>query len=80
MQKNNAFNIFYFYPNFFSYRFLQNLKKLCDPNKSRIILMAETIKNQFFKKKNSYKHISEFGINLFILKNWKWLSCRESFS
>ena len=41
--------------------------------------MAETIKNQF-PKRNSYKQIAEFGNNLFILENWKRLSCRESFS
>ena len=32
-QENNFINKFYFCPNFFSYRFLPNLKKLCDPNK-----------------------------------------------
>ena len=26
MQKNNAFNQFYFYPNFFSYHFMPNFK------------------------------------------------------
>ena len=41
--------------------------------------MAETIKNQF-SEKNSYKQITEFGNNLFILENWKRLSCGESFS
>ena len=55
--KKNALNKFYFHPNFFSYRFIPNLKKLCDSNKSRIIfleinsLMAGTIKNQFSKTK-----------------------------
>ena len=42
-------------------------------------LIAETIKNQF-SKKNFYKQIAEFGDKLFILENWKRLSCRESFS
>ena len=27
-------------------------------------------------KQNSYKQIAEFGNNLFILENWKRLSCR----
>ena len=31
---NNAFNKFYFYPNFFSYRFILNFQKLCDSDKS----------------------------------------------
>ena len=31
-------------------------------------------------KQNSYKQIAEFDINLFILENWKRLSCRESFT
>ena len=43
MQKNNAINKFYFYPNFFSYRFIPNLKKLYDPNKSRIIFSDKRI-------------------------------------
>ena len=42
-------------------------------------LMAKTIKN-LFSKKNSYNQIAEFGNNLFILENWKRLSCTESFS
>ena len=33
-----------------------------------------------FLKQNSYKKIAEFGNKLFILENWKRLSCRESFS
>ena len=37
MQKNNAFNIFYFCPNFFSYRFIPNFKKWCDSSKSQVI-------------------------------------------
>ena len=36
-QKNNFINKFYFWPKFFSYRFLWNFKKLCDSNKSWII-------------------------------------------
>ena len=36
-QKNNFINKFYFCANFFSYCFLPNLKKSCDPNKLRII-------------------------------------------
>ena len=40
--------------------------------------MAGTIKNQF-SKKNSYEQIAEFGNKLFILENWKRLSCKESF-
>ena len=60
IQKNNFINKFYFWPNFFSYRFLSNFKKLCDYNKSWIIftekrfaitLMAETIKKTFSKMK-----------------------------
>ena len=39
--------------------------------------MAETNKNQF-SKQNFYKQISEFGNNLFILINWKLLTCRKS--
>ena len=42
-------------------------------------LMAETIKKNF-SKRNFYKQIDEFDNNLFIFENWKWLSCRESFS
>ena len=41
MQKNNAFGKFYFYPDFFSYRIVQNLKKLCDSSKSRIIFSGK---------------------------------------
>ena len=41
--------------------------------------MAETIKKHF-PKQNFYKQIVEFDNNLFIFENWKWLSCRESFS
>ena len=36
IQKNNVINKFYFCPNFFSYRFLSNFKKLCDFNKLQI--------------------------------------------
>ena len=36
MQKNNFINKFYFCPNFFSYRFEPNFKKLCDFNKLQI--------------------------------------------
>ena len=42
--------------------------------------MAETIKKTFSKTKFLYKEIAEFDNNLFIFENWKWLSCRESFS
>ena len=41
MQKNNAFNKFYFYPNFISFRFIPNFKKLCDSNKSPIIFSGK---------------------------------------
>ena len=41
-------------------------------------LMAETIKNQF-SKTISCKQIAEFGKKLFILENWKLLSCRDAF-
>ena len=34
IQKNDFINKFYFWPNFFSFRFLPNFKKLCDSNKS----------------------------------------------
>ena len=37
-------------------------------------LMTETIKKHFPKQ------IAEFDNNWFIFENWKWLSCRESFS
>ena len=30
MQKNNAFKKFYFYPNFVSYRFVRNFKKVVE--------------------------------------------------
>ena len=42
-------------------------------------LMAETIKKHFAKR-NFSKQIAEFYNNLLIFENWKWLSCRESFS
>ena len=42
-------------------------------------LMAETILKKF-PKRNFYNQIAEFDNNLFIFENWKWLSCRESFS
>ena len=41
--------------------------------------MAEIIKKHF-PKRNFYKQIAEFDNNLLIFGNWKWLSCRESFS
>ena len=41
--------------------------------------MAETLQKHF-PKRNFYKQIIEFDNNVFIFKNWKWLSCRESFS
>ena len=41
--------------------------------------MAETIKKHF-PKRNFYKQIAEFDNKLFISENWKWLSCRKSFS
>ena len=41
--------------------------------------MAENIKKKF-PKRNFYKQIAEFDNNLFIFENWKWLSCRESFT
>ena len=55
-QKNNFHNKFYFWPNFFSYRFLSNFKKLCDSNKSWIIFSKKRFptspflifKNKFF--------------------------------
>ena len=37
IQRSNAFNQFYFYPNFFSYRFIPNFKKSRDSNEWRII-------------------------------------------
>ena len=37
-------------------------------------LMAETLKINF-PKQNSHKQIAEFSHNLFILENWKRLSC-----
>ena len=40
--------------------------------------MAETIEKHF-PKRNFYKEIAEFGNNLFIFANWKWLSCRNLF-
>ena len=42
-------------------------------------LMAETTKKKF-PKRNFYKQIAEFDNNLFIFKNWKWLTYVESFS
>ena len=42
-------------------------------------LMAETIKKHF-PNRNFHEQIAEFDNNLFIFENWKWLSCRESFS
>ena len=41
--------------------------------------MAESIEKTF-SKRNFYKQIAEFDNDLFIIKNWKWLSCREYFS
>ena len=35
---------------------------------------------KYFPKQNFNKQIAEFDNNLFIFENWKWLSCRESFS
>ena len=43
MQKNNFINKFYFRPNFYSYSFIQNFKKWCDFNKSRIIFSEKRI-------------------------------------
>ena len=43
MQKNNAFNEFYFNPNFFSYRFISNLK-------NNVILINH---GSFFEEKDS---------------------------
>ena len=40
-QKNNAFNKFYFYLNFFSYCLMPNLKKWYDSDKSRIIFSGK---------------------------------------
>ena len=42
--------------------------------------MAETIKKTIVQNKNFYKQMAEFDNNLFTFENWKWLSCRESFS
>ena len=56
-QKNNFIDKFYFWPNFFSYRFLPNFKKLCDSNKSWLIFSEKRFpttspfpifKNKFF--------------------------------
>ena len=56
-QKNNYVYKFYFWPNFFSYCFLPNFKKLCDSNKSWIIFAEKRFpttspflifKNKFF--------------------------------
>ena len=41
-RKNNFINKFYFWLNFFSYRFLQNFKKLCDCNKIVCITRNKT--------------------------------------
>ena len=41
--------------------------------------MAEIMKNNFSNKK-FYKQMTLFHNNLFILKNWIWLSSRKSFS
>ena len=60
MQKNNFINKFYFCPNFFSYCFLPNFKKLCDFYKLQIT---------FSRKRNFYKPIADFDNNLFIFKN-----------
>ena len=74
-QKNNFINKFYFWPNFFSYRFLPNLKKLCDSNKLRIISSEKRFlttspflifKNKFFNGWKHYKNI--FQNEIFINK------------
>ena len=61
-QKNNFINKYYYWPNFFSYRFLPNFKKLCDSNKSWMIFSEKRFpttspflifKNKFF---NGWNH------------------------
>ena len=70
-QKNNLINKFYFWPNFFSYRFLQNCKKLCDSNKSWIIFSEKRFpttspflifKYKFFNGWNNLKNIFQYDI------------------
>ena len=51
MQKNNAFNKFYFYPNFFSYRFILNFK---------IYVILENYGSFFQKKDSSQLYHSQF--------------------
>ena len=69
-QKNNFINKFYFWPNFFSYRFLPNLKKLCDSNKSWIIFSEKRFPttspflifiNKFFNGWNHWKKLFPKG-------------------
>ena len=90
-QKNNLINKFYFCPNFFSYHFLQNFNKLCDSNKSRILLSEKRFSTtspfpifenklikKHFLKRNFYKQISEFHNKWFIFKNQKrWIMDNE---
>ena len=55
----------------------------CDSNKARIFFPGKRIFNLIFfnfPKQNSYKKSAEFRNNLFILENYKRLSCRESSS
>ena len=75
MQKNNVFHKFYFCLTFFliaSYQILQN--------GAILINHKSFFQENNFPKHNSYKKIAEFISEIFILENWKRLSCKESFS
>ena len=70
---NNAFNKFYFYPNFFSYRFIPTFKKWCDSNKSRIIFSGKRLYNltvSNFLKLTIYYQIQQFVYKNFVFESW----------
>ena len=93
-KKNNAFNKFYFYPDFFLIA-----SSLIFPNDAILInhgsffqgkdslqhvcfqfLKINSLMAETIKKQNFYKQIPEFDKNSFFFKNWKPSNCGESFS
>ena len=62
MQKNNFINKFYFCPNFFSYRFSPNFKKLCGFNKLQITFSRKRFPTTFYQ-------IQQFVYKNFFLEN-----------
>ena len=81
--KNNCINKCYFCPNFFSYRFIPNFKKLCDFNKLRITLSRKrfftTWPFPIFWKWFNYYQIQQFVYKIFVLENFFLVSTIKGF-